>query len=499
MDYLNSITYGFSIVFQPINLLLCFWGVLMGNLIGVLPGIGPAGTIALLLPFTLGVSPLAGVIMLAGIYYGAMYGGSITSILVNIPGEAASVVTCLDGYQMARQGRAGAALGISAFGSFIAGTLGVIGLMFLAIPLANFALSFGPPEYFAIMCLGLTMVIYLTKGSAIKGLIIAVGGFIMSQIGRDSITATPRFTFGLRELEDGIGIVPVVMGLLGVSEVLINLEQSVDVSIYKTKIQNLLPDLKDWIASIGPILRGTIIGFLLGVLPGGGPIISSFVSYAVEKKKSKYPERFGTGAIEGVAGPESANNSATAGGFVPLFSLGIPSNVIMALLLAALMIHGVQPGPLMLKKHPEVFWGTIASMYLGNIMLLIINIPLIGLWVQLLKIPYRILFPLILVLMLIGGYTLNNSTFDIYVMLIFGILGYFFRKFGFEPTPLILAFVLGIIMEDSFRVSLLMSRGSLLIFITRPITVMALGIALVLILSELLPTIRKFKNKIPGK
>jgi putative tricarboxylic transport membrane protein len=496
MDYVNSISYGFSIAFQPINLFYCFWGVFIGNLIGVLPGIGPAGTMALLLPFTVGASPVAGVIMLAGIYYGAMYGGSITSILVNIPGEAASVVTCLDGYQMARQGRAGPALGISAFGSFIAGTLGVIGLMFLANPLANFALSFGPSEYFGIMCLGLILVIYMSKGSTIKGLITAIGGFILSQVGRDAIYAMPRFTFGFRELDDGMEIVPVVMGLLGVSEVLINLEQSGDVTVYKTKIKNLLPDLKDWIVSIGPILRGTIIGFLLGVLPGGGPIISSFVSYAVEKKKSKSPERFGTGAIEGVAGPEAANNSATAGGFIPLFSLGIPSNVVMALLLAALMIHGMQPGPLLLKDHPEIFWGTVASMYLGNIMLLVINIPLIGIWVQLLKIPYRILFPLILVLMLIGGYSLNNSTFDVYLMLIFGILGYLFRKFDFEPTPLILAFCLGGIMENNFRLSLRMSEGSFAIFL-RPIPAIAFGIGLALILSELLPTIRKFKTKIP--
>jgi putative tricarboxylic transport membrane protein len=496
MEYLHSISYGFSIAFQPINLLYCFWGVLVGNLIGVLPGIGPAGTMALLLPFTAGASPIAGIIMLAGIFYGAMYGGSITSILVNIPGEAASVVTCLDGYQMARQGRAGPALGISAFGSFIAGTLGVIGLMFLAIPLGKFALSFGPSEYFGIMCLGLILVIYMSKGSTIKGLIVAIFGFVISQIGRDAIYSVPRFTFGFRELDDGMSIVPVVMGLLGVSEVLTNLEQSIDVSIYKTKIKNLLPDLKDWLASIGPILRGTVIGFALGVLPGSGPITSSFVSYAVEKKKSKHPERFGNGTIEGVAGPESANNSAIAGGFIPLFSLGIPSNVVMALLLAAFMIHGMQPGPLLLKDQPEVFWGVVASMYLGNIMLLVINIPLIGMWVRLLKIPYRILFPIILLLMLVGGYSLNNSTFDIYVMLIFGILGYLFRKFDFEPTPLILAFCLGTMMENNFRLSLISSRGSFLIFL-RPIPAAAFGIGLVLILSELLPRIRKLRTIIP--
>jgi putative tricarboxylic transport membrane protein len=336
----------------------------------------------------------------------------------------------------------------------------------------------------------------MSKGSTIKGLIVAIFGFVISQIGRDAIYSVPRFTFGLRELDDGMSIVPVVMGLLGVSEVLTNLEQSIDVSIYKTKIKNLLPDLKDWLASIGPILRGTVIGFALGVLPGSGPITSSFVSYAVEKKKSKHPERFGNGTIEGVAGPESANNSAIAGGFIPLFSLGIPSNVVMALLLAAFMIHGMQPGPLLLKDQPEVFWGVVASMYLGNIMLLVINIPLIGMWVRLLKIPYRILFPIILLLMLIGGYSLNNSTFDIYVMLIFGILGYLFRKFDFEPTPLILAFCLGTMMENNFRLSLISSGGSFLIFL-RPIPAAAFGIGLVLILSELLPRIRKLRTIIP--
>jgi putative tricarboxylic transport membrane protein len=496
MDYFYSISYGFSIAFQPMNLVYCFWGVLVGNLIGVLPGIGPVGTMALLLPFTMGASPIAGVIMFAGIFYGAMYGGSITSILVNIPGEAATVVTCLDGYQMARQGRAGPALGIAAFGSFISGTISVIGLMFLANPLANFALSFGPSEYFGIMCLGLILVIYMSRGSTIKGLITALAGFIISQIGRDAIYSVPRFTFGFRELDEGLSIVPVVMGLLGISEVLINLEQSVDVSVYKTRIKNLLPDLKDWAASIGSIFRGTIIGFLLGVLPGGGPIISSFASYAVEKKKSKHPEQFGHGAIEGVAGPEAANNSAIAGGFVPLFSLGIPSNVVMALLLAAFMIHGMQPGPLLLRNHPEMFWGTVASMYLGNIMLLLINIPLIGMWVQLLKIPYRILFPLILVLMLIGGYSFNSSTFDLYVMLIFGIVGYLFRKFDFEPTPLILAFILGTMMENNFRLSLVMSGGDFSIFL-RPIPALAFGIGLVLILSEVLPFVKKFRTKIP--
>lgn len=498
MDYLNSLIFGFSVTFEPINFLYCFWGVFIGNLIGVLPGIGPVGTIALLLPFTLGASPVAGIIMLSGIYYGAMYGGTITSILVNIPGEAASAVTCLDGYQMARQGRAGPALGIAAFGSFIAGTLGVIGLMFLAKPLASFALRFGPPEYFALMCLGLTMVVYLTQGSTLKGLITAVAGFIVSQIGTDIINGRPRFIFGLAELRDGIGLVPAVVGLLGLSEVFLNIGES-EISIYKTKVKGLLPNLEDWSASIKPIFRGTIIGFLLGILPGGGAIVASFASYAVEKKVSKHPERFGHGAIEGVAGPESANNSATAGSYIPLFTLGIPSNVVMALLLGALMIHGVQPGPLLMKTNPEIFWGTVASMYLGNVILLVLNIPLIGLWVQLLKIPYRLLFPLILVFMLIGVYSVNNSVTDLYIMMIFGIFGYLFKKFDFEPAPLILAFILGPIMENSFRQSLLMSGGNFNIFFMRSISLTCFGIVFALLMSEGIPSLRKFKSKIQAE
>ncbi len=498
MDYLHSIIYGFSVAFQPTNLLFCFWGVFIGNLIGVLPGIGPPGTIAVLLPFTMGLPPETAIIMLGGIYYGAMYGGSITSILANIPGESASVVTCLDGYQMARQGRAGPALGISAFGSFIAGTLGVLGLMLLANPLVNLALRFGPPEYFSLMCLGLTMVIYLVRGSIIKGMITAVAGFILSQVGRDIINAKARFTFGFFELDNGIGIVPTAMGLLGLSEILINLEQSTEVTVYKAKIKGLLPNLKDWKMAIGPILRGTISGFFMGILPGGGATVSSFLSYVIEKRRSKYPEQFGSGAIEGVAGPEAANNSATAGAFVTLFTLGIPSTVGGALLLGALMMHGVQTGPFMLKAHPEVFWGTIASMYLGNIMLLALNIPLIGLWVQLLKIPYRIFFPLIIVFMLIGAYNINNSPLDLYVMVIFGIIGYLFRKFDFEPAPLIMTFILGPILENSFRHSLLMSGGSFFIFLGRPISATAFAITLALLISTLRSSGRKFKSEILG-
>jgi putative tricarboxylic transport membrane protein len=476
---------GFHIAFTFSNLLYCFVGVFIGTLIGVLPGIGPTGTISLLLPVTFGISPVSAIIMLAGIYYGSQYGGSTTSILVNIPGEAASVVTCLDGYQMARQGRAGPALGIAAFGSFIAGTVGIILLMFLAQPLSKVAINFGPPEYFSLMILALTILTYLVQGSMTKAVIMAVFGISLSQIGIDIVTGYSRFTFGIIYLEDGISLVPLVMGLFGISEVLINLEESMDIEVFKAKIKGLLPSLRDWANSIRAIIRGTILGFLLGILPGGGAVISSFVSYAVEKKFSKHPEKFGTGVIEGVAGPESANNAATSGAFIPLFTLGIPSNAVMALLLAALMLHGLMPGPLLIKQHPDIFWGTIMSMYIGNIMLLILNLPLIGLWVKLLKVPYRILFPLILFFCVIGSYSINNSTFDVLMMVIFGFIGYVLRKFRYEPAPLIMAFILGPMLENSLRQSLLISMGDFSIFLTRPISASCLIIALILSLSPI--------------
>jgi putative tricarboxylic transport membrane protein len=482
MEAIHNLITGFAICLQPINLFLCFVGVFIGTLIGVLPGIGPAGTISLLLPVTFGMGPVSAIIMLAGIYYGAMYGGSTTSILVNIPGEAASVVTCLDGYQMARKGRAGPALGISAFGSFIAGTLGVIGLMFVANPLASIALKFGPPEYFSLMCLGLTLVICLAQMSVIKALIMGALGLFLSTVGLDSISATEeRFTFGIIELMDGVGLVPLVMGLFGISEVLINLEKLEKISILDTIKGRLLPTLRDWKDSAMPIIRGTVIGFFLGILPGGGAIISSFISYAVEKKISKHPEAFGTGAIEGVAGPESANNAAAEGSLVPLFSLGIPANVVMALLFGALMIHGLQPGPRLVIEHPEIFWGVVASLYIGNIMLLILNLPLIGLWVKVLKVPYTILFPLILLFCLIGSYSINNSVIDVLIMIFFGLVGYLIRKLGYEAAPLVLSFVLGPMLEKTLRQSLLISGGSFLIFITRPISSVGIFSALLLI------------------
>ena len=497
MELLNFLGIGFSVALQPENLLYCFLGVFIGTLVGVLPGIGPVGAMSLLLPATFNSTPEGAIIMLAGIYYGAMYGGSTTSILVNIPGEAASVVTCLDGYEMARQGRAGPALGIAAFGSFIAGTFSILGLMLLAPPLAQFALRFGPPEYFTLMVLGVTVLIYLAHGSMPKALIMATFGLTLGLIGLDSITALQRFTFNRMELLDGIGLVPIVMGLFGISEVLVNIEQVIRRDIVKTRLKGLLPSAKDWRDSRGPITRGSLLGFFLGILPGGGGVISSFLSYALEKRVSKTPERFGKGAIEGVAGPEAANNAATGGAFIPLMTLGIPPNVVIAMLLGAFMIHGVTPGPLLMKQNPQIFWGVIASMYVGNVMLLVLNLPLIGIWVQILNIPYKILFPLILLFCLIGVYSVNNTVFDIYIMLLFGIMGYLMKKFDYEGAPLVLAFVLGPMMENNLRKSLIMSQGDFTIFFTRPLAAISLIIAFILLISPMIPWLRKKREEIP--
>lgn len=473
------------------NLLYCFFGVAIGTLIGVLPGIGPAGAIALLLPISFHVPPISAIILLSGIYYGSMYGGSTTSILVNIPGEAASVVTCLDGYQMARQGRAGPALGMSAIGSFIGATLSLVGLMFLTPLMAGVAREFGAPEYFGLVCLGLILLISLGQGSILKSLISAVVGFTLSFIGQDIFTAEDRFTLGLINLKDGIGLVPLFMGFFGISEVLLNLEKPIQREIFQTKVRNLFPNKKDWLDSKGAILRGTLIGFLLGVIPGGSAMIASFASYAVEKKISKHPEQFGTGVIEGVAGPETANNAAAQGAFIPLFALGIPPNVVMALLLAAFMLHGIRPGPLFMAQNPGLFWGIVASMYIGNAMLLVFNLPLIGIWVQILRVPYKTLFPLILLFCLIGSFSVNFSIFDMAVMLVFGVIGYAFRKMGFEGAPLVLAFILGPMLEQALRQSLIISHGSFSIFITRPITAGFLLAAGMVFLSNLFPFFQK--------
>jgi putative tricarboxylic transport membrane protein len=498
MEIIHNLLLGFTVIFQLENLLYCFIGVFVGTLIGVLPGIGPVGAMSLLLPATFNVSPVASIIMLAGIYYGALYGGSTTSILINIPGEAASVVTCLDGYQMARQGRAGPALGIAAFGSFIAGGISVVGLMLVAPPLASIALQFGPPEYVSLICAGLTLLIYLASGSIIRALMMAAFGVIIGCVGQDPGTGSSRFVFGVYELMDGIGLAPLVMGLFGISEVFLNIEKSLQTrSIFDTKIKGLLPNRQDWKDSIFPILRGSGLGFFLGILPGGGAIISSFASYAIEKKVSKHPERFGKGAIEGVAGPESANNAATGGAFVPLLTLGIPPNVTMALLLGAFMIHGVTPGPFLISKNPELFWGIVASMYVGNVMLLILNLPLIGMWVKVLKIPYKILFPLIILFCLIGAYSITSSTFDVAIMLVFGVVGYLMRKFNYEGAPMVLAFVLGPRLESSLRQSLLLSDGSFLIFFTRPIAAGGMILSILMLLSCIIPVIRKKRGEIP--
>ena len=497
MHALSDLFYGFSIALQPWNLLACFIGVFIGTLVGVLPGIGPVGAMSLLLPITFGISPVTGIIMLAGIYYGSMYGGSTTSILVNIPGEAASVVTCLDGHQMALKGRAGPALGIAAFGSFIAGTLGLLGLIFMTGALANVALLFGPTEYFSLMCLGLSLVTYLTQGSVLRGLVMAGLGLFLSLIGQDIVTGQARFSFGLMGLIDGVGLVPLVMGLFGVSEVLLNIEKVGEQrEVMKTAFRHLFPSRQDWRKSAAPIGRGTLIGFFLGILPGGGSVISSFISYATEKRFSKHPEEFGKGAIEGVAGPESANNAASSSGFIPLFSLGIPANVIMALLLGALMIHGLKPGPLMLTERPEVFWGTVASMYVGNVMLLVLNLPLISLWVQVLKVPYRTLFPLILLFCFIGAYSISANTFDLYVMLVFGALGYVLKKKGYEPAPLVLAFVLGPLLEKNLRQGLILFDGNLSVFFTRPLSLASLVLSVLLLLSAIVPFVRKKRGEV---
>ena len=491
MGVLESIILGFQVSFQPINLLYCFMGVLIGTLIGVLPGIGPVGAMAMLLPITFHAPPVSSIIMLAGIYYGAQYGGSTTSILVNIPGEASTVVTCLDGYQMARQGRAGPALGIAAFSSFIAGTLGVVGLMMFAFPLARAALKFGPPEYFSLMVLGLILLTYLAQKSLIKAIIMATLGLLLSYIGLDMVSGQVRFTLNITELLEGVGIIPIVMGLFGIAEILENMEVAITRSIFKTHVKGLFPTIKDWVNSIWAILRGTVLGFFLGILPGGGAVLASFTSYAVEKRLAKQPERFGKGAIEGVAGPESANNAASSGAFIPLMTLGIPSNVIMAMLFAGLLIHGLTPGPLLIKEHPDIFWGIVTSMYIGNVMLLILNLPLIGLWVQLLKIPFRVLFPMIILFCLVGVYSVNNSVLDIGLMIIFGVFGYIMRKCDYEPAPLVLAYVLGPMLEQALRQSLKMSDGSFTIFLLRPISGVSLAIGALLLTISVVTLIKR--------
>lgn len=485
MENLNNLLMGIMIALQPMNLFYCFLGVFIGTLIGVLPGIGPVGAISLLLPVTFHVPPLSAFIMLLGIMYGAQYGGSTTSILVNIPGEASSVITCLDGYAMARTGRAGPALGMAAIASFIAGTLALFGLVLLAPPLAEFGLRFGPPEYFTLMVFGLTLVIYLARGSLAKALMMTALGLILASVGLDPITSHPRFTYDVLALRDGVGLPQVVIGLFGVSEVLLSVEKSFSREIFKTKIRGLLPNLQDWKDSILPIARSSFLGFFMGIIPGISVVIPTFVCYALEKKISRHPEKFGTGVIEGVAAPEAANNAACGGTMIPLLSLGIPTGASSALVLGALMIYGLNPGPLLLKESPQVFWGVIGSMYIGNAMLLLLNLPLIGLWVRILKVPYSILFSLIILFCLIGSYTINYSFTDIYIMIIFGLVGYLMNKFGYEPTPLILALVLGPMMENALSRSMVIFKGNFLIFFQRPIAAVFLGLTILMFISPL--------------
>jgi putative tricarboxylic transport membrane protein len=496
MDIIAGLGQGFAVALQPINLLYCFIGVFIGTLVGVLPGIGPVSAMSLLLPVTLSGTPEAGIIMMAGIYYGSMYGGSTTSILVNIPGEAASVVTCIDGHEMAKQGRAGPALGMAALASFAAGTFAVLALMLVAPSLARVAIAFGPPEYFSLMLLGLTILSFLSQGSMAKSLLMAAVGLVLGLIGMDQITAQPRLTFDRLELLDGVGLVPIVMGLFGVAEILSNLEQELKRELIRANIGSLWPSLADWAASKWAILRGTVLGFFLGILPGGGAVIASFASYALEKKMSRTPERFGKGAIEGVAGPEAANNAAAGGAFIPLMTLGIPPNVVMALLLGAFIIHGLQPGPLLMVQKPELFWGIVASMYIGNVMLLVLNMPLIGMWVQVLKVPYSVLFPLILMFCIVGVFASGNAVFDVFVMVVFGVLGYLMRKFGYEPAPLVLAFVLGPMLENNLRKSLILSHGDFTIFVERPISAVCIILAAAALVGPLLPGLARRRARI---
>ncbi len=496
MDIMSGLLGGFRQVFELSNLLWCFVGCFIGTLVGVLPGIGPVGAMSILLPATLGLPATTSVIMLAGIFYGAMYGGDRASILVNIPGEAASVITCLDGYQMAKSGRAGPALGMSAFASFIGGTISVIALMFLVFPLADAALKFGHPEFFALISLSLAALTFLSNGPFVKAMMMILVGLVLGTVGLDQTSGTARFVFGCSALLDGIGIVPVAMGLFGIAEVMAVIAAPEETGVLDAKIKGVFPTWEDWKKCFMPISRGSILGFLLGILPGAGVIMATFLSYTVEKKLSKYPEKFGTGMIEGVAAPEAANNAGAGGAFVPMLALGIPPTAVMALLLSALTIHGVTPGPLLLKQHPEIFWGVIASMYVGNIALLVLNLPLVGLWVKVLKVPSRLLLPLILLACLIGVYAINGNVTDIAIMIIFGVAGYILRKAGYELAPLIMALVLGPMMETNWRSALIMSDGSPLIFVARPISLTCLIISALLLLSTGFSTYRKAKKRI---
>jgi putative tricarboxylic transport membrane protein len=492
MELLNNLSLGFATALTLTNIFYCFVGVFLGTLIGVLPGIGPLATIAMLLPATYKMTdPTTALIMLAGIYYGAQYGGSTTAILVNLPGESSSVVTTLDGYQMARQGRAGPALSIAALGSFFAGTIATFLLAAAAPPLAELAFKFGPAEYFALMVLGLIAAVVLASGSIVKALAMVVLGLLLGMIGTDVNSGVARFSFEIPELSDGIEFAVVAMGMFGFGEIIVNLEQRENREVFTNKVGRLLPSWDDIKQSIAPVLRGTILGSFLGVLPGGGAVLASFSSYALEKKLAKDPSRFGKGAIEGVAGPEAANNAGAQTSFIPMLTLGIPTTPVMALMVAAMMIHNIQPGPQVMSSNPSLFWGLICSMWIGNLLLVILNLPLIGLWIKLLTVPYRVLYPAILLFCCIGAYSINNNVFDVFMTIPFAILGYVFKKLDCEPAPLLLGFVLGKLMEEFLRRAMTISRGDPMVFFTRPLSLTLLLMAGALLLIVFLPAISK--------
>ena len=496
MDIIQNLILGLGVALTPINILYCFGGVLLGTLIGVLPGIGPVATIAMLLPATFALSPVTALIMLAGIYYGAQYGGSTSAILVNIPGETSSVVTCLDGYQMARQGRAGTALAVAALGSFFAGCIATLVIAGFAPPLAEVALKFGPAEYFSLMVLGLVAAVVLAHGSLIKAIAMIVLGLLLGLVGTDVNSGVSRFAFNIPELSDGIGFVIVAMGVFGFAEVIVNLEHKEKRDIFVKKVSGLWLTKADFKAVTPAVLRGTAIGSILGILPGGGALLAAFAAYSLEKKVSKNRSNFGKSAIEGVAAPESANNAGAQTSFIPLLTLGIPSNPVMALMVGAMTIHGIQPGPQIVTNQPELFWGMIASMWVGNLMLVVLNLPMIGLWVKLLTVPYRLLYPAILLFCSIGIYSLSNSSFDIYVAVLFGLLGYVFVKLACEPAPLLLGFILGPMMEENLRRAMLLSRGDATVFVTHPISLGLLVTAAILLLVVVSPAIRKKREDV---
>ncbi len=494
MDLITNLSIGFGVAFTPINLAYGFLGCLLGTLIGVLPGVGPIATIAMLLPATYALPPVSALIMLAGIYYGAQYGGSTTAILVNLPGESSSVVTTLDGYQMARKGRAGPALAAAGLGSFFAGCVGTLILAAFAPPLTELAFKFGPAEYFSLMVLGLIGAIVLASGSLIKAIAMIILGLLMGLIGTDVNSGVARYSMDIPELTDGIGFVTIAMGVFGYGEIIANLSRPADQrEVFTSKVQGLFPTLQDFKRMIPAVIRGTTLGSLLGVLPGGGALLAAFAAYTIEKKTKLQPGEvpFGQGNIRGVAAPESANNSGAQTSFIPLLTLGIPPNAVMALMVGAMTIHNIQPGPQVMTSNPQLFWGLIASMWIGNLMLVILNLPLIGMWIKLLTVPYRFLFPAIVLFCAIGVYSTNNNTFDIWMVAFFGLVGYIFILLGCEPAPLLLGFILGPMMEENLRRALLLSRGDWTVFATRPLSAGLLAAAILLIVIVLLPSVKK--------